>query len=77
MNLKNFQNQISPLILQRGKSYFDEGAVSILEEEENGVWTAEVEGSEVYLLEITLEGKDEIKQCFVIVLMRQRFANMS
>ncbi|MDQ6481044.1 SWIM zinc finger family protein [Dyadobacter sp. LHD-138] len=61
MNLKNFQTQISPVILQRGKAYFDEGSVSILEEEENGVWCAEVEGSEVYSVEVELIGNDEIE----------------
>lgn len=61
MNLKNFQNQISPTILQRGKAYFDSGAVSILEEEENGVWCAEVEGSEGYSVEVELSYNDEIE----------------
>lgn len=61
MNLQNFQQEISPLILQRGKEYFNEGAVSILEEDENGIWCAEVEGSEIYSVEVELSGSDEIE----------------
>ncbi|TDE13927.1 SWIM zinc finger family protein [Dyadobacter psychrotolerans] len=61
MNLKNFQSHISTTILQRGKAYFDEGAVSILDEAEDGIWCAEVEGSEVYSVEVELTDNDEIE----------------
>jgi uncharacterized Zn finger protein len=64
MNLKNFQNQISPTILQRGKAYFDDGAVGMPEEEEDGLWSAEVEGSEVYLVEVELTGHHEIESYY-------------
>jgi hypothetical protein len=63
MNLKNFQNQISPIILQRGKAYFDDGAVG-MPEEEDGLWSAEVEGSEVYLVEVELAGHHEIESYY-------------
>lgn len=64
MNLKNFQNNISPIILQRGKAYFDDGVVITLEEQEIGIWCAEVEGSEVYSVEVKLSDNDEIESYF-------------
>ena len=63
MNLKNFQQEISPLILQRGKGYYNEGAVNDLEEEA-GLWTANVEGSEVYVVEVELGENGEIDTFF-------------
>ena len=60
MNLKNFQQEISPLILQRGKDYYNEGAVNNLEEE-GGLWTANVEGSEIYSVEVELSDHNEIE----------------
>lgn len=60
MNLKNFQNHISSTILNRGKEYCYNGAVNVLEEEEDGVWCAEVEGSEVYSVEVELSAGGEI-----------------
>ncbi|GLU51128.1 SWIM zinc finger family protein [Dyadobacter frigoris] len=64
MNLRNFHQQISPIILQRGKDYYNEGAVINLEEEENGLWNADVEGSEVYTVEVQLGESGEIDTFF-------------
>jgi uncharacterized Zn finger protein len=61
MNLKNFQQQINPTILQRGKVYYDDGLVDLLDQDEEGVWQAEVEGSEVYQVEVELGKNGEIE----------------
>ena len=60
MNLQNFKKHIDPTIVKRGKDYADDGHVTTLEEEEDGVWSAEVEGSEVYSVEVRLSGDGEI-----------------
>lgn len=65
MNLKNFQQEISRIILQRGKDYYNEGAVIDLEEdEESGLWNAQVEGSETYQVEVQLGENGEIDAFF-------------
>jgi len=61
LSLKNFEIQTASDILDRGEKYFRNGNVTALEEEENGVWSAEVEGSDLYLVEIILKKNDEIK----------------
>ncbi len=61
LSLKNFEKQAASDILERGVKYFRNGHVSDLEEEENGVWSAEVEGSDNYIVEVTLKDNDEIK----------------
>ncbi len=60
LNLENFEEQISPLILQRGRDYYNDGLVTDLEEISDNVWSAEVSGSEDYLVEVSLSGKNEI-----------------
>ena len=60
MNLKNFHQEIPRITLQRGKDYYYQGAVISLVEEEIGLWNAEVEGSEVYAVEIMLGENGEI-----------------
>lgn len=60
MNLKNFHQEISRIILQRGKDYYNEGAVISLDEEEAGLWNAAVEGSDIYLVEVVLGEGGEI-----------------
>jgi uncharacterized Zn finger protein len=54
MDLKTFEADIDPTILQRGKYYFTEGAVQNLEEFKKGEWFAEVVGTELYEVEIHL-----------------------
>ncbi|HEV7381179.1 MAG TPA: SWIM zinc finger family protein, partial [Dyadobacter sp.] len=60
MNLSNFQNHTSTTIHIRGREYYHNGAVNVLEEE-NGVWCAEVEGSEIYSVEVELSDAGEIE----------------
>jgi hypothetical protein len=52
MNLKTFENKISDTILQRGKSYYEDGAVANLQGMENGQWFAKRPAM-----------KDELKKC--------------
>lgn len=59
MNLKDFENNISPEILKRGYSYFNNHHVISLEEEEPGIWFAEVAGNEDYNVNIEID-KNEI-----------------
>jgi hypothetical protein len=60
MNLKTFESQISDTILKRGKSYYEDGAVADLQDMENGLWFAIVEGSDDYDVELTIGPKGEI-----------------
>lgn len=57
--LKNFERWINPTILQRGKKYYKDGAVLSIEEDE-GDWTAEVEGSDCYQVTVTILAGEEI-----------------
>jgi hypothetical protein len=59
MTIDNFEQRINPVILKRGRDYFNGGLVGELEEEHN-LWTADVYGSENYLVEITLNNEGEI-----------------
>ncbi|WP_164891070.1 SWIM zinc finger family protein [Botryobacter ruber] len=60
LTLNNFEKQVDTTILQRGKQYFNHGNVVWLEEEEEGLWLADVEGTETYQVEVTLSGKNDI-----------------
>ncbi|WP_373512152.1 SWIM zinc finger domain-containing protein [Persicitalea sp.] len=55
--LDNFSEKITEKIVERGSDYFLNGAVTYLEEDEDGQWEAEVDGSETYHLDITLKGR--------------------
>ena len=59
MNFKNFEQHIPDNILNRGKAYFDNGAVKDLTNE-NGYWLANVYGTEVY--EVSVKGIRSIKE---------------
>jgi hypothetical protein len=56
----NFKKEIASLILQRGRDYYDNGRVVSLEEIGDGHWRAEVEGTDLYSIEIKQEGEDSI-----------------
>ncbi|MGD8780304.1 MAG: SWIM zinc finger family protein [Ignavibacteria bacterium] len=55
MTLKNFEDNISPVILERGYSYFVNNHITSLEEEDTGLWLAEVEGTDTYFVTIETE----------------------
>ncbi len=65
MQMESWKNWFQPHILERGLAYFDEGRVSELERTEDG-YTATVEGTEEYEVEILLDGdsiEDMICDC--------------
>ncbi len=55
ITLANFEQYLAGAPLERGRDYFKKGAVTDLSEDEPGIWTATVEGSDEYQVEITLE----------------------
>jgi uncharacterized Zn finger protein len=57
ITLDNFEAQVSSDIVKRGKSYFQNGAVTYFDEVDEGSWEAEVDGSDTYQLEILLNGR--------------------
>jgi uncharacterized Zn finger protein len=59
MNLHNFDYDISPKILRRGEDYYECDAIDNVEHRYPGMWMAEVEGSDIYSVDIELAG-DEI-----------------
>ena len=61
--LDNFESCVPYRILLRGEEYYEIGAVSELEEDSPGEWTATVEGTENYNVEISMDGK-EIKSWY-------------
>ena len=56
--LDNFESCVPYRILVRGEEYYEIGAVSELEEDSPGEWTATVEGTENYSVEISMDGKE-------------------
>lgn len=60
ITLDNFEHLVPFKIWQRGMDYYEDGAVSALEEISPGEWTATVEGTECYTVEISLNG-DEVE----------------
>lgn len=60
ITLDNFEHLVPFKIWQRGMDYYENGAVSALEETSPGEWTATVEGTECYTVEISLNG-DEVE----------------
>lgn len=64
LTLKNFEKQVGETMLKRGKKYYDDGAVSDIEETEKNEWAVKVEGSETYLVEVTLKNTNTISDYF-------------
>ena len=62
LTLKNFEEQIGAVILQRGVQYYKQGAVTDLEETEDNVWEANAEGSDIYSLEIKIKGGNQVSE---------------
>lgn len=57
MNLNDFEEHISPEIIDRGYDYFISECVDGLEEVASGMWLAEVHGSEIYTVEVNTKRK--------------------
>ena len=48
VTFENFKQQIDPKILERGRKYFRDGNIDTIEVEDEGIWSAQVMGSEDY-----------------------------
>lgn len=57
LTLDNFEIQIASVIVQRGRGYYNNGSVISIEETDDNTWTAEVEGTQLYTVEVTLKNK--------------------
>ena len=60
MNLHNFENNIEKKILARGYDYYENNYVTSVEETEENVFEAEVEGTELYTVEVELDDQANI-----------------
>lgn len=58
ITLNNFESFVPYQILERGEDYYETGAVSELEETSPEEWTATVEGTDTYNVEISLAGEE-------------------
>ena len=58
MNLNNFEQEIDPIIVDRGVGYFRNGLVKELERVSQSKWTAVVSGSDLYNVEIKFKGRE-------------------
>ena len=56
ITIDNFEGIVPYKILMRGEEYYESGAVSDLKETLPGEWTATVDGTSSYTVEISLEG---------------------
>lgn len=63
LTIQNFEKRIGKSMLNKGTQYFANGAVLEIEEN-NGDWTAEVEGTEDYSVEVTIKKDQEITGYF-------------
>lgn len=61
MNLNNFENYIDKTILARGTDYYENDYVVSVEEIDDNVYEAEVEGTELYTVEVELDNEAAIK----------------
>jgi len=61
ITIKNFESEIDPIILERGKDYFQNGQVNNLEEFSRGSWLAIVEGTETYEVKIKIKDAEIIE----------------
>lgn len=59
MQLQNFNQHISDTIYLRGKQYYESELVENAEQTNPGLWLAEIEGTDIYQVEVKLNG-DEI-----------------
>jgi uncharacterized Zn finger protein len=58
ITLSNFESAIGQMMVKRGKRYWENGLVQDLEEIETGKWTAQVEGTRIY--EVGLSISDDM-----------------
>jgi len=58
LTIDNFDTQLAKTEIQKGRHYFDRKAVLYAEQDSQGVWQAEVEGTETYSVSIELDKKE-------------------
>ena len=61
MTIQNFDKFVDEILVKQGKEAFEKGQVSSLEELEDGLWVATVEGANTYEVEILLH-KNTIRE---------------
>ena len=57
LTLDNFDQQLPKDLLKKALPYFQNGSVLYVEQNDDGTWQAEVDGTETYSVEITLDGR--------------------
>ncbi|CAN5576160.1 hypothetical protein BH10BAC3_BH10BAC3_14870 [soil metagenome] len=62
LSLQSFEAEIPAVMVHKGKQYYANGYVTNLEEVDDRHWTAEVEGSEVYQVEVMLGSSTKLKE---------------
>ncbi|MFF2092721.1 SWIM zinc finger domain-containing protein [Paenibacillus sp. NPDC058174] len=62
IKLKQIEDRIDPIILERGEAYRANGHILSIEEIKPRVYHAEVEGSELYEVEIELDSRGEVNE---------------
>jgi uncharacterized Zn finger protein len=60
MNLNNFENHIDKKIFARGYDYYENDYVTSVEKIDDNEYEAEVEGTELYTVEVELDDKSNI-----------------
>ncbi|MHB1152943.1 MAG: SWIM zinc finger family protein [Eubacteriales bacterium] len=58
--MKNFEKFFGNAVLLRGKRYYTDGNIMSIEEEDENEYVAEVQGSEIYSVEVTLDTNGDI-----------------
>jgi len=62
LSLENFDTQISAVIVKRGKEYYQNGAVTDIEQTGKNYWQGQIEGSDTYSVEIKLTAGKKIDE---------------
>ncbi len=60
MNIKNFEQEIDPVILDRGADYFEDDSVENLRKVSKSKWRANVIGTDFYDVEIDIKKEDVV-----------------
>ncbi|MDR1556231.1 MAG: SWIM zinc finger family protein [Tannerellaceae bacterium] len=58
MNLNNFHKHVSHTIYKRGEEYYENDMIDNVGQDYPDTWTAEIEGSELYAVEVKLDGEE-------------------
>ena len=56
MNLNDFHKHVSRKIYERGEEYYEDDMIDNVEHDYPDTWTAEVEGNDLYSVDIKLNG---------------------